>query len=386
MRVRLLLAGVVSALALWGVLPMASSGQSSAQSEYDRLQSRINGARAKIGAKRARERGLAAQVTRYSRRINRLARRLGPIATELSARRAELERVRGDLRAERARIVRLRARLKHARTLLRARVVEIYKAGKPDLITVILNSDGFADLIERAEFIHRISEQDRRVITVVRAAQQDAAASERRLNGLEQRRQAVTDILQKRHDEIAGVQDQLVSLRSGRATLLHGVRADRKQLQNHVDDLEAASAKVSRRLGQLPSSATGDLGGGGPWIWPVSGPITGAFGEQRPGHIHAGIDIAAASGTPIHAAASGKVVLMQGIGASGGYGNYTCVQHTASLASCYAHQSRFGTSLGARVKQGQVIGYVGNTGHSFGAHLHFEARVNGTPVQPLNYL
>jgi len=62
------------------------------------------------------------------------------------------------------------------------------------------------------------------------------------------------------------------------------------------------------------------------------------------------------------------------------------VQHTASLSSCHAHQSRFGTSLGARVKQGQVIGYVGTTGHSFGPHLHFEARVSGVPVQPLNYL
>ena len=62
-------------------------------------------------------------------------------------------------------------------------------------------------------------------------------------------------------------------------------------------------------------------------IWPVNGPITGAFGEQRPGHIHAGIDIAAGEGTPIHAADNGRVVLMQGTGASGGYGNYTCVQH-----------------------------------------------------------
>ena len=62
------------------------------------------------------------------------------------------------------------------------------------------------------------------------------------------------------------------------------------------------------------------------------------------------------------------------------------MQHGGALSTCYAHQSRFGTSLGATVRQGDVIGYVGNTGHSFGAHLHFEVRVNGTPVQPLNYL
>jgi murein DD-endopeptidase MepM/ murein hydrolase activator NlpD len=80
------------------------------------------------------------------------------------------------------------------------------------------------------------------------------------------------------------------------------------------------------------------------------------------------------------------VVLMQGTGASGGYGNFTCIQHTASLSTCYAHQSRFATSAGASVKQGQVIGYVGCTGRCFGDHLHFETRVNGAVVNPMNYL
>jgi murein DD-endopeptidase MepM/ murein hydrolase activator NlpD len=121
-------------------------------------------------------------------------------------------------------------------------------------------------------------------------------------------------------------------------------------------------------------------------IWPVNGPITGVFGEARPGHMHAGLDIAAGAGTPIHAADAGRVVLIQGIGQSGGYGNFTCVQHTASMSTCYAHQSRVGTSVGASVSQGQVIGAVGNTGHSFGAHLHFEVRINGSPVNPMGYL
>ena len=120
-------------------------------------------------------------------------------------------------------------------------------------------------------------------------------------------------------------------------------------------------------------------------IYPINAPLTSPFGP-RWGRLHAGIDLSAAEGTPIHAADGGKVVLMQGTGASGGYGNYTCVQHTATMSTCYAHQSRFGTSQGARVSQGQVIGYVGNTGHSFGAHLHFEVRINGSPVNPLNYL
>ena len=82
-------------------------------------------------------------------------------------------------------------------------------------------------------------------------------------------------------------------------------------------------------------------------------------------------------------AAAGTVVLMS---PTSGYGNYTCVAHGGGISTCYAHQSRFGTSSGAHVSQGQVIGYVGCTGHCFGPHLHFEVRVNGAPVNPLGYL
>jgi len=69
-----------------------------------------------------------------------------------------------------------------------------------------------------------------------------------------------------------------------------------------------------------------------------------------------------------------------------GYGNYTCIDHGGGLSTCYGHQSGFATSQGASVSQGQVIGYVGCTGHCFGDHLHFETRINGVPVDPMGYL
>jgi murein DD-endopeptidase MepM/ murein hydrolase activator NlpD len=278
--------------------------------------------------------------------------------------------------------------------MLRTRLVQIYKSERPDVITVILNSNGFADLLERGEFIKRISDQDRRIVTIVGNAKADSVRSERRLNRLETRQQTVTAIVQRRRDEIAGVRMELIGTRvgyartkAGKAAALGRVRGDRRSLEKHVDDLQAASNKIAAQLNQ--ASQSGDFPirqGSGSMIWPVNGPITGVFGEQRPGHLHTGVDIAAPIGTPIHAADDGRVVLMQGVGASGGYGNFTCVQHSASLSTCYAHQSQFGTSLGAAVNKGQVIGFVGNTGNSFGAHLHFEVRVNGAPVNPMGYL
>ena len=387
---------------LWAVLPLPSSGQSK-QEELDRLQNRIDRARDKIGRKKGTERVLTTEIAGYSRRIGRLQGKITKldnrqqvIQTDLDAKRTELENLRGELRSERARLVRLRKKLTDYQATLRVRLVEIYKAQPPDLVTVILNSDGFTDLLERGEFLKRISDQDRRLVILVRDAKADSVASEKRLDRLERRQQTVTEIVQRRRDEIAGVKYELIGTRvgysrtkAGKAAALQKVRADRHNLQEHVESLEAASNKIASQLSALQPGNAGDLPvrqGSGSMIWPVNGPITGVFGEQRPGHIHAGVDIAAGEGTPIHAADSGKVVLMQGTGASGGYGNYTCVQHTGTLATCYAHQSRFGTSMGASVSKGQVIGYVGNTGHSFGAHLHFEVRVNGTPVNPLGYL
>jgi murein DD-endopeptidase MepM/ murein hydrolase activator NlpD len=400
-RVRVLLAAVALLLWLWVLLPSGSAGQTSKQQELQSLQQRIDNARAKIGRKKGTERVLTSQIAGYQRRIDRLQGKIGTLASrqqtievDLDSKRSELEALQTDLRGERARLVRLREHLVQTRRMLRLRLVEIYKAGKPDLVTVILNSDGFADLIERGDFIARISDQDRRIVNNTARAKVDATRSEKRLARLEDRQQAVTEAVQKRRDEIAAIKMDLIGTRvgydktrAGKAAALTKVRADRSDLQAHVDDLEAASNKVAQ---QLNLAQQGNAGGlplkQGSMIWPVNGPITGSFGEQRPGHIHAGIDIAAPNGTPIHAADNGKVVLMQGVGASGGYGNYTCVQHTATMSTCYAHQSRFATSMGASVSKGQVIGYVGNTGHSFGNHLHFEVRINGTPVSPLSYL
>lgn len=73
-------------------------------------------------------------------------------------------------------------------------------------------------------------------------------------------------------------------------------------------------------------------------------------------------------------------------GWNGGYGNYTCIDHGGGFSTCYAHQLSISVSVGEQVEQGQIIGEVGNTGHSFGAHLHFETRVNGVAEDPLGYL
>ena len=402
MRLRLLLAGAVLPLLLWALLPVLSQGASPGGRLND-LEDKIEKTQGKIGAKKGTERLLTTEISGYTSRIDRLQRRIAGLQerqstaeSDLAAKRAELGKIQSDLRFERKRLVRLRARLVEARQALAKRLVELYQADAPDIVTVILSSKGFAELLERGEFMERISEQDQKIIKLVRDAKADATSTAARLDVLERRQQKVTQIVQRRRDEIAqakqGVIDTQVGLKGTRldkAQALTKVRGERHQLEGNLAGLKAQQAKITATLQQAASGIpAGPIKqGSGTLIWPVNGPITSPFCERRSWEsCHPGIDIGVPAGTPIRAAASGKVVLLQSAGASGGYGNFTCVAHTSSLSTCYAHQSRFATSMGASVSQGQVIGYVGCTGLCFGDHLHFEVRLNGAVTNPLNYL
>lgn len=119
-------------------------------------------------------------------------------------------------------------------------------------------------------------------------------------------------------------------------------------------------------------------------IKPISGTVTSRFGS-RWGSNHKGIDIGAAKGTKIKASAGGTVVTSS-YGYNGGYGNYVVISHGNGIETAYGHCSELYVKVGQKVSQGDVIAAVGNTGRSYGNHLHLEIRVNGVAQNPQNYL
>jgi murein DD-endopeptidase MepM/ murein hydrolase activator NlpD len=402
MRLRTFAAGVVLPLVAWGASPLiADAGNPSATSAS--LSNKIQQVQGKIGRKKGTERVLSSEIAAYSSRIDRLQVKITRLRTResvvqdaLDRNEAELQQIQADLRAERARLIRLKKRLAQARAALARRLVELYESDRPDLVSVVLSAKGFADLIERGDFLNRISQQDQSIVNLVKTAKADAIATAHRLDRLEQRQQALTKRILQRRQEITAVKQDLIDTRVGydgtradKQRALGHVRSERKQLEGNLSDLKAQQAKITRTLqqsqGQLPAGPI--KRGGGTLIWPVNGPITSPFCESRAWEsCHPGIDIGVPSGTPIRAAAAGRVALLQSEAASGGYGNFTCVQHTGAMATCYAHQSAFRVSLGQQVGQGQIIGLTGCTGRCFGPHLHFEVRINGAVTNPLNYL
>lgn len=386
---RAFLVSITVALAAYVLMPMP--GQSSVSS----LNNRIDNVRGKIKQKRYKEAVLTRTITSYNNRISSLQGeirglqdRQNRIQTTLNQKRADLITTQNRLEKARDRLARLKIYLGKAERMLSARLVQMYKEGDPDALTVILESNGFSDLLESTEFLDRITDQDNRIIEKVRSLKAATTKQAKQLGVLQKHQTATVVAIQARRNEVSAVKGKLVSsrgelqgVRDGRRAVLSRVQSSRHRLEG---DLSKMQAQVRAQL-QAASPAAGPIRhGSGRFIWPVNGPITSPFCERRAWEAcHPGIDIGVPAGTPIRAADSGTVRLA---GWTGGYGNYTCIQHTASLSSCYGHQSAIRVSVGQNVSQGQVIGLVGCTGLCFGDHLHFEARINGSVVNPLNYL
>lgn len=376
-----------------GVVPSARAAATSAED----LRRKIASTEQRVQRRRSREGVLTADLRRYGSRmgelqgrINALQSRQGAVQRDLDTHEVILDRTQRDLRTQRQRLMRLRAQLRRARRVLAARLVELYQADKPDLIGVVVSSRGFADLIERGEFLARIGRQDQTVMRRVRAAKSDASALASRLSRLERTQRSTVQRISSRRDEIARVKRGVISAqrtvsnaRARRAALLRTVRQSRRELEGNVASLERQESKVRARLeaARLPASPSGAAPpkrGNGRLVWPADGQFTSPFGP-RWGRLHAGIDIAVPTGTPVRAADSGTVVIA---GWTGGYGNYVCVDTGGGLTVCGAHNSQIGVRVGQRVAQGQVIARSGNTGNSTGPHVHFETRVGGVLETP----
>jgi murein DD-endopeptidase MepM/ murein hydrolase activator NlpD len=296
------------------------------------------------------------------------------VAAELAQKQAELE-------AAQAQLEHLKKRLDEAVGILENRLVTIYESNEPDLITVLLQSDGFDDLVARNQYMRTLQNQDNDIVARVRDLRNAMQTTVDTIRTARDQIAARKQELEATRLKLAKRTEQLATARRKQHATLTQVR---KQQNNLEGDLSNISQKIAEQLAQqsgvLPAGPIRPGGHG--LIWPVNGPVVSGFG-MRWGQMHEGIDIAVPTGTQIRAAASGTVSIA---GVEGGYGNYTCVDHGGGLSTCYAHQEQILVSSGQHVAQAQTIGISDCTGHCLGPHVHFEVRVNGQAVDPLGYL
>jgi murein DD-endopeptidase MepM/ murein hydrolase activator NlpD len=371
------------------------------QDRSDRKQSideRIARLRDRIADANRREGVLTTEISAVTTEIRALeddvdsaSTRVAVLERELVVHKNRLARLTLLLQFQTERLHLLRREHAFAQRSLEERLIRLYQTEELSTVEIVLSASNVSDLIDGIEYVNEIGRQDRRIARQAAAAKTAVALARARTTRTRTGVEQVTRVVEERtneqraeRDRLVASQDALLEARSVKRDTLASVQADEREFLHEVAGLERTSAALgaqirSAQAAAAPTDTTPSVSG---FIWPVSGPVTSGFG-WRWGRMHEGIDIGAPSGTPIVASAGGTVIYS---GWMGGYGNLVVVDHGGGIATAYAHQSSIAAGVGQFVSQGQVVGYVGCTGHCFGSHLHFEVRVNGGAVDPLGYL
>jgi murein DD-endopeptidase MepM/ murein hydrolase activator NlpD len=360
------------------------------------IDAKLANVQARISASKQRASALGAQVASLTTQIKALEGRVGDVSSKLSAlqsdlalRQRRLDKLNQLYKLQSARLRELKKEYRLAVQRLDTRLVEIYKQGDPTTIDVLLEAKSIQDVISQIDYLGAIARADKKVASTVANAKREVKTARRRTASVRQGVAAEARAVQARVQQQQLLRSQLVTAQNGlagaRSSKSAALQATKQQIADETSEanaLAAASADIAAKLRAVGSSTSDGTPSAHGLIYPVDAPITSPFGSRWGTH-HDGIDLGAAYGTPIRAAAAGTVLYC---GWEEGYGNFTVIDHGGGLATAYGHQSSIAVSCGQHVEQGQVIGYVGSTGHSTGPHLHFEVRVNGSPVDPLGYL
>ena len=368
-------------LALFGALLASACALAVGSAMGKSLQDRLGATQDKLSHVKAHAGVLTTRISHESAQLDQLTAEVADLRNKEATVAAELAQKQAELEQAQARLDHLKKRLGEAVQVLEQRLVAIYESNEPDLITVLLQSHGFDDLLARTQYVRALQDQDNDIVARVRGLRNAMQATvntvrtaRNQIAAHKQELEATRLRLRQRTEELA------TARRQQHATLVE-VRKQQDHLEGDVSDIsEKIAEQLAQQAGVLPAGPIRPGAHG--LIWPVNGPVVSGFGP-RWGSFHEGIDIAVPTGTSIRAAASGSVSIA---GSVGGYGNYTCVDHGGGLSTCYAHQERILVSVGQEVAQAQVIGVSDCTGHCLGPHVHFEVRVNGQAVDPLGYL
>ena len=261
------------------------------------------------------------------------------------------------------------------------------ETGETSIFSVLFQAGSFADLLEYAMLVGDIMDYSDRIVKELQATQAELGEAR---EALQASRDQQAQVQRELETNLVALEDQRAEARA----VLAQIAASESEYAQKAAQLAAEEAEAEQSLKEAEERWAAQIaanGATGDWYWPVPGyyTITSFFGWRDlygSAANQTGTDIGVPQGVEIHAAQAGVVTLSR---YNSSYGNYCIINHGNGYATLYAHQMQLPlVKVGDTVSKGQAIGYVGNTGNSFGAHLHFELRVNGVlKLYPgLNYI
>lgn len=380
--------------------PPAVVSAADPRERLEHIQERIERTREQIRQAEQQEKTLLGRIAASDQRRQVLSERVAALEAELAAAEAELAEVQAELERKQDRLAYLQLRIRITTGILDAQIEELnrraslsYQYGPGGFLDVLLGSDDFGDLIDREEFLGFALANDSELVDEITRTREQVRRTRALVEG---ERDAVAhqeDLVEEKVERIDGIRaehqgllDEAEAELAVRQSALADIRDSKRQWERAVEDLQEQSEQIEALIQRQGSSGSGNVGG--QFAWPTAGAIGSGFGWRihpiyGTSRFHAGADIGGACGQPIWAAEDGTVI---SAGYNGGYGYATVIDHGSGVATLYAHQPYVSVSYGQGVSRGQQVGVVGTTGLSTGCHLHFEVRINGTPVDPVQYI
>ncbi len=316
---------------------------------------------------------------------------------QISATQAEIDNIQSQIQKYKELIAQKQEELAQAEEqerqqheLFCQRVRYMEEEGEVSYWSILFSSKDFADLLDNFTMVEEIIDYDNSIMESILALQQQIAADKEALETAKSEQEAAKAKQERARADLKEQEaqvDALIEEISGQEDQLEAAEA---QLRAAADAADAEIRRLEKEMAAQISTVVSESG----FQWPLSSnwsTLSSLYGSRKdpftgkPGN-HTGIDVPASKNTEIYAAKSGVVTTsVYGSGSSWSYGNYVVISHSDGTSTLYAHMNKRAVAKGETVTQGQVIGYVGTTGRSTGNHLHFEIRVNGSRVDPVDY-
>lgn len=395
------------------VLTLSLMASTALASQLDDKRSQLNSVKANIQANKqklndAKQREAATlnaiklsdeKVVQLQTELTNLQKELDQTTVKRQGVEAQLNETQKRLDAVQAELDSAQNKLSQRRMAYNKRINNIYMGGHQNVLEILLSSRNLADLLERTSFVNMVAENDAKLVLdmkqLTKTISDKVAEIDSQKRNLAKQRLNLVD--EENHiiavkNRIAANQKQFQDELNNQRALLGTIQKEKADLAAAEDMAEASARMLTDQIKALESGSRQVSRGyqrpAGRFTYPVNAPISSGYGwRYHPvlhySRLHAGVDFAVGTGTPVHATASGRVIIA---GWYGGYGYAVVIDHGGGFTSLYGHNSSLAVSAGSQVSQGQVISYSGSTGLSTGPHLHFEIRVNGNPVDPMKYL
>ena len=359
------------------------------------------------------------KVDKLTAAVNELDKQATDISTQIVEKKQEAEDLQNEIDETQTKLAEAQVSEDNQYEAMKKRIQYLYEEGDVAYIDALMSSASFEDSLNKSEYVDQLSTYDQKQLNKLVKTKNDIAEYQQTLKDdladvekvkadLETKQADLDDVISQKNAEINKYSDDVEMQKALAAEyakqeselddkLAELARQEQQRLEEERKQREAEQQQQDNNGGSDNSGSDSDNSGSnnggsttgsGQFIWPVSGPITDYFGPRESptagaSSNHMGIDIGCSYGVPIAAADAGVVTVAEW-GESGG--NYVMIDHGNGFVTMYLHNSSLAVSVGDVVSQGQTIAYAGSTGYSTGTHCHFSVFLNGSYVNPLDYL